>query len=83
MPLNKIISCKQKCGLLFGLISGFTHPVLEHTTDFFDTAVKAPHSFGTKQEDRPCSAKSSERYKKESELIKEFKRKARKRKLNI
>ena len=33
----------------FELITGVTHPVVEHTTDYFDTIEDEPHPSDTKQ----------------------------------
>ena len=59
----------------FELITGVTHPVVEHTTDYFDTIEDEPHPSDTKQHEGSYSAKPSKRHQKELELFKEFKAK--------
>ena len=57
----------------FELVAGVTHPVVEHTTDYFDTIEDEPHPSNAKQEIGPYSAKPSKRHQKELELFQEFK----------
>jgi hypothetical protein len=59
----------------FELITGFSHPVVEHTTDYFDTIEDEPHPSDTKQHEGPYSEKPSKRHLKELELFEEFKAK--------
>ena len=57
----------------FELITGVTHPVVEQTTDYFDTIEDEPHPSHTKQHEGSYSAKPSKRHQKELELCQEFK----------
>lgn len=59
----------------FELVTGVTHPVVEHTTDYFDTIEEEPHSSSAKQEVRPYSATPNRRHQKELGLLREFKEK--------
>ena len=59
----------------FELITGVTHPVVVHTTDYFDSIEDEPHTSDTKQHEGFYSTKPSMRHLKELELFKEFKAK--------
>ena len=56
----------------FELITGVTHPAVEHTTDYFDMIEDEPHPSNAKQEIGPYSAAPSRRHQKELGLFKEF-----------
>ena len=55
------------------LVTGVTHPVVEHTTDYFITIQDERHTSHTKQHEGSYPAKPSKRHQKELELFKEFK----------